>query len=545
MYLKTDSSIYIIMKTYLAVLDISKLGDMDIDPKEYLYYGESSEPTPIFLRGPLGRQLRINASKEFVLVDPENEIQMQRYSRLAQYWGVASSIDDRLPKIGSTTDLTLIFENFFQKRGEFYSIMVDLYSQVVVDMFFDVVSGNDQNPNSIKNSDQKPNGILNLNKIFYDSVLLSKNVVFFYNNIPKSKLIAKIHPAQASEAEPNIPQANFQNKEVLGLLIERISTFEGFTSYVREVVSKVCSKVRGQDGAVKDLAMKIVSYLADPDSQGHPILVTGPTGSGKTMCVREICRVVGIPFQETSVPTLTPSAYKGTNIQDVLVSMVQRVNASCGGKPSRAVYFLDEFGKILGKGDGLKNQIQAELLKILEPGAKLTTETKFPSSGVEETEFSGLVILSDAFSTIDGDVSEDSLLEAGFISELVGRLQLVTPFRLLGVEDYVDILTSAEGSIIETKRKTVAAIGATLEFSEDAIREIAEIASKTPLGARHLSVVVSSVVDEKLSDVTFNPTDLPRKDGRPVIRIESGDIPDRLRRNGNVPKEKRPIGFSS
>jgi ATP-dependent Clp protease ATP-binding subunit ClpX len=96
-------------------------------------------------------------------------------------------------------------------------------------------------------------------------------------------------------------------------------------------------------------------------------------------------------------------------------------------------------------------------------------------------------------------VCVDDVLNFGLIPELVGRLPVISTLAPLEVEDLVRILTEPKNSLVRQYQKFFEMENAELEFTGDALREIARIARDKDTGARGLR----SVVEEAMFPIMF------------------------------------------
>ncbi|MER3328290.1 MAG: ATP-dependent Clp protease ATP-binding subunit ClpX, partial [Candidatus Kapaibacterium sp.] len=84
----------------------------------------------------------------------------------------------------------------------------------------------------------------------------------------------------------------------------------------------------------------------------------------------------------------------------------------------------------------------------------------------------------------------------GFIPELVGRMPVITALNSLSEEAMLDILTKPKNAVIKQYQKLFAYEGVELEFTEEALKAIANKAMKSKTGARGLrSMVEAAMLD--------------------------------------------------
>jgi ATP-dependent HslUV protease ATP-binding subunit HslU len=164
---------------------------------------------------------------------------------------------------------------------------------------------------------------------------------------------------------------------------------------------------------------------------------------------------------------------------------------------NNGIVFLDEIDKICaregrGGGDVSREGVQRDLLPLIE-GTTVATK-----HGPVKTDHI-LFIASGAF-----HISKPSDL----LPELQGRLPIRVELNALTRDDMRRILTEPEASLIKQYIALMATEGVTLEFSEDAIDAVADVAvavnsSVENIGARRLQTVMERVLD----DVSFGAPD--------------------------------------
>jgi ATP-dependent HslUV protease ATP-binding subunit HslU len=181
------------------------------------------------------------------------------------------------------------------------------------------------------------------------------------------------------------------------------------------------------------------------------------------------------------------------------------------------IVFLDEIDKIAGERgqrvgpDVSREGVQRDLLPIVEGS---TVNTKHGSVRTDHVLF----IAAGAF-----HVAKPSDL----IPELQGRFPIRVELKPLTESDFVRIMTEPENALTKQYTALVQAEGASLEFTEDGIGEIARIAAQVNtrmenIGARRLHTVMTTL----LEDVLF---DLPEsRNGE--LRVDARLVRERLRR---------------
>ncbi len=182
---------------------------------------------------------------------------------------------------------------------------------------------------------------------------------------------------------------------------------------------------------------------------------------------------------------------------DKLLDQEQLVQEAIHAVENNGIVFLDEIDKITARdgrvgGDVSREGVQRDLLPLIE-GTTVSTK-----HGAVKTDHI-LFIASGAF-----HISKPSDL----LPELQGRLPIRVELNALTRDDMRRILTDTEAALIKQYIALMATEGVTLEFTEDAIDAIADVAvavnsSVENIGARRLQTVMERVLDE----ISFTATD--------------------------------------
>jgi ATP-dependent HslUV protease ATP-binding subunit HslU len=156
----------------------------------------------------------------------------------------------------------------------------------------------------------------------------------------------------------------------------------------------------------------------------------------------------------------------------------------------RGIIFIDEIDKIIGTNnksgpDVSREGVQRDILPIVE-GAIVNTKY-----GPIKTDYI-LFIGAGAFHTTK---------PSDLIPELQGRFPINVELQSLTEDDFIQILTQPENAIIKQYQELIKVEGVNLEFTKDAIDEIAHIAysvneDKENIGARRLHTVIEKLVEE-------------------------------------------------
>jgi ATP-dependent HslUV protease ATP-binding subunit HslU len=175
---------------------------------------------------------------------------------------------------------------------------------------------------------------------------------------------------------------------------------------------------------------------------------------------------------------------------DKLLDTDQLTQEAIKAVEQNGIVFLDEIDKICARdgrvgADVSREGVQRDLLPLIEG---TTVATKHGSVKTDHILF----IASGAF-----HISKPSDL----LPELQGRLPIRVELKALTRDDFRRILTEPEASLIKQYIALLATEGVTLEFSQDAIDAVADVAvavnsSVENIGARRLQTVIERVLDE-------------------------------------------------
>ena len=308
-----------------------------------------------------------------------------------------------------------------------------------------------------------------------------------------------------------------------------------------EIKKHLDEYVIGQDQAKKVLAVAIYNHYKrvthpteqeDTEIEKSNVLMVGETGTGKTLLVRTLAKILKVPFCIADATVLTEAGYVGEDVESVISRLYQASDYDVDAT-QRGIVYIDEIDKIARKGDNPSisrdvsgEGVQQGLLKLLEgtvaniapEGGRKHPDQKFVKidtrnilficggafNGIEKIIAKRINSSAMGFQSAKKDrVQDQDLIEQiapsdlksfGLIPEIIGRMPMITYLQPLDRDALKNILVKPKNALLKQYIRLMELEGIKLVFDKKAVDLIVSKAVEFKLGARGLRTICEKLM---------------------------------------------------
>lgn len=324
--------------------------------------------------------------------------------------------------------------------------------------------------------------------------------------------------------------------------IDNINSF--FDLKPKEIVEKLNEHIIGQDSAKKTLALAAYQHYKRINSDESTeieldksnILLIGPTGSGKTLMVKTLAKILNVPCYIGKATALTESGYMGDDVESLIEGLLEKAKMNVAAA-ERGIIFIDEVDKLARSPDSgqVKDPsglgTQHALLTLLEDDEVVAYKKYQFKEGIKVSTKNILFIASGAFSGISevvnkrinktntnigfdavfskvkedqelnmSEVSSEDFVSYGLVPEFVGRFPIVSAIKGLSLEETIRVIKEPKNSILKQYKEMFSTENTELLIDDNTLEEMSKTVLKNKTGARGLRGCFNYFLEDALYD---------------------------------------------
>lgn len=297
--------------------------------------------------------------------------------------------------------------------------------------------------------------------------------------------------------------------------------------------------VIGQEGYLKSLCnaawlhnLRYQHYKQTGEVLDKPkqnLLCIGPSGTGKTLAVEQLGKLLDLPVIIENASMLRGEGWKGRNVSSIITCCIDSAPDKAETEATHSIVCLDEIDKVFKSRLGDNSFLPVDNLLTFIAGSVVTHSDNNRTCKMDTSSL--LIICLGAFGGLEDIIrerlagkasigfsadkpmelpqesllpyaTEEDLHKYGISHEFLGRISLITHMNPLALEDYSNILTQSTASpVYQYDDLLYKTVGVHVNITDDAVACMAQQAIDSNEGARLLSRTVTDLLQTQLHTV--------------------------------------------
>ncbi|MDD3594850.1 AAA family ATPase [Sulfuricurvum sp.] len=335
-------------------------------------------------------------------------------------------------------------------------------------------------------------------------------------------------------------------KENPGIVITRTQDGSGYTTCLKSktlspipqgispqsILSYLNQHVISQDDAKEEIALALYYHHVKFKNREQtnvrnngPVMLIGPTGTGKTFMVQKGCECVDLPFIHVDSASIVPEGYKGYSISNLMDDVFERSGLD-KSKAEHTVIFFDEVDKLFYPGDTSAEfyiKVAQQMLRMIEGDRVKLASTYHTKDGetVDELNTANMqFIFGGAFQWLLDDreneapvmgfdtkrqkaqifesLSVEDLYASGVAKEFLGRVSTVVSLKPLNQKNIYAVLTQSKSTPAKKYIEKIILNDCRVVIPDATQHSIAHEAANHPFGVRSLDFILKRLFKKAL-----------------------------------------------
>lgn len=302
---------------------------------------------------------------------------------------------------------------------------------------------------------------------------------------------------------------------------------------------ELSKNVIGQEGYLKSLCnaawlhhlryqhYKQTGEVIDKPKQN--ILCIGPSGTGKTLAVEQLGKLLNLPVIIENASMLRGEGWKGRSVSSIITRCIDSAPDKNEAEATHSIVCLDEIDKIFKSRLGDNSFLPVDNLLTFMAGSVVTHTDNNRTCKMDTSSL--LIICLGAFNGLEGIIrerlagkasigfsadkpaelpqgslfpyaTEEDLYKYGISNEFLGRISLITHTNPLSLDNYSNILTQSTASpVYQYDDLLYKTLGVHINITDDAVTCMAQQAIDSNEGARLLARIATDLLQTQLYTV--------------------------------------------